>query len=164
MTRRRTALEDALLIGSCVNSDHVLLAVLALRGRYIQIREPLFQNRSHSQRYSDRLNSDSLKYHERSSWWEISKEGKIQFPLWRQYGEYVRQVQRHNLTPSDRLRCYGHLAHWWLVNWNTPRMAVELVANRFPQVFPMARQLKYRLFGRRNLGFDWDRWHGADRD
>lgn len=154
---RRTALEGSRLMGNYSGSDQVLLAVLALRGRYIQIREPLFQNRSYPQRYSD-----GLAYHERASWWDSSNVGKIQFPYWRQYRDYVREVRRHQLTPGDRLRCYGHLAKWWFINWNTPRMAVDLVSNHFPQAYPMARQLKFRLFGKRDLGFDWDRWHGGD--
>jgi glycosyltransferase involved in cell wall biosynthesis len=155
---RRTALEEAPLIGSCVNSDQVVLAALALRGRFVQIPEPLFCNRSHPQRYSARA-----AYHLRSSWWDSSKTGRIEFPLWRQYAAYVCTVREGRLQAGDRFRCYGHLARWWLVNWNTPRMAIDLISNHFPQAFPKARQLKHRLFGRRNLGFDWDRWHGADR-
>jgi glycosyltransferase involved in cell wall biosynthesis len=155
---RRSALEGSPLNGNYPSSDQVLLAVLALRGRYIQIREPLFQNRSYPERYSE-----ALAYDERSTWMDSSTAGKTKYPLWRQYAEYVREVRRHDLSPGDRLRCYGHLAHWWFVNWNIPRMAVDIIAGHYPQADPIAHRVKHRIFGRNNLGFNWERWQGADK-
>ncbi len=154
---RRSALEGSPLNGNYPGSDQVLLAVLALRGRYIQIRELLFQNRSCPQRYSD-----GAAYDERSARIDTSKAGKVQYPLWRQYGQYAREVRQHDLSPGDRLRCYGHLAHWWFVNWNAPRMAIDIIANHYPRAFPMARRLKHRFLGPKNLGFDWQLWRGDD--
>jgi glycosyltransferase involved in cell wall biosynthesis len=154
---RRTALEGAPLMSDYVNGDHVLLAVLALRGRFIQIREPLFQNRSHPQR-----DSEDVAYHERAASWDRSKVGKIQYPLWRQYGGFVREMRRQDLSFGNRLRCYGHLAHWWLVNWNILRMAVDIIGSHYPPAYPFARRIKHRIFGRKNLGFDWERWRGDD--
>jgi len=155
---RRAALEGAPSMSDYVNADHVLLAVLALRGRFIQIREPLFQNRSHPER-----DSEGLAYHKRAAAWDSSKAGKLHFPLWRQYAAYLHEVRHNDLSFGDAFRCYGHLARWWFVNWNLFRMAVDIIGNRYPQAFPIARKAKYKLFGRKSLGFDWERWAGDDR-
>jgi len=155
---RRSALEETFSQRDYVNADHVLLAVLALRGRFIQIPEPLFQHRSHPQRCSE-----GVAYHQRAVSWDSSNVGKVQYPLWRQYRGYVREMRRQELSPDDRLRCYLHLAHWWFLDWNMVRMAVDIVGNHYPSAFPIARRVKHRFFGRKSLGFDWERWAGDDR-
>ncbi len=151
---RRSALEGSPLHGTYPGTDQVLLAVLALRGRFIQIREPLFRNRAHPERYSA-----GVAIHERAAWHDSSKAGKIEYGLWRQYTEYVRQVRLHPLSPGDRWRCYGHLARWWFVNWNAARMLIDILASHNPKILILASRAKRRFIGRKDLGFDWDHWH-----
>jgi glycosyltransferase involved in cell wall biosynthesis len=150
---RRTALEGAPLMSAYLHGDTVLLAFLALRGRFIQVREPLFQNRSHPQRFSE-----GVSYHERAAWWGIRDKGQNRYPLRSLYGGCGREMRRQDLDLGNRLRCYLHLAHWWLVDWNGLRIAIEMISRRYPPAYSFARRVKYRVLGRKNLGFDWTRW------
>ncbi len=151
---RRKALESTPLHGTYHGSDQVLLAVLALRGRFIQISEPLFMNRSHPDRYSD-----GVRIQDRGTWHDTSGTKRTRFPLWKQYAEYGREVRRQLPDRRDRLRCYGHMVHWWFRNWNLLRMVVDVVVAYYPRAFDLARAVKRRLIGL-NDAVDWHRWRG----
>ena len=152
---RRSALEGSPLHGKYPGSDQTLLAVLALRGRYILIEEPLFQNRSHEERFSD-----GISYKDRAEWYSADNKGKHVYAFWTQYREYHRQVRRHEMSFGDRARCYWHLFRWWFTGFNTPRMIVDTLATHFPGVFGVAQKIKRKLFGLTDLGFDWEKWRG----
>lgn len=152
---RRTALEGSPLHGKYPGSDQTLLAVLALRGRYLLIQEHLFQNRAHAARYSD-----GVSYKDRAEWFAAENKNKTVYALWTQYREYCREVRRHQMSGGDRARCYWHLFRWWFIGFNTPRMLVDVIATHFPAAFDVARKIKRRFFGLTDLGFDWERWRG----
>lgn len=152
---RRTALEGSPLHGKYPGSDQTLLAVLALRGRYLLIDEQLFQNRAHEERYSD-----GVSYKDRAEWFAADNKNKNVYALWTQYSEYHREVRRHIMSRGDRARCYWHLFRWWFVSFNMARMIVDTLATHIPGVFDVARKIKRKLFGLTDLGFDWDKWHG----
>jgi glycosyltransferase involved in cell wall biosynthesis len=105
---RTEALLETGLMGVFIESDMVLLAELALRGRFAEIDERLFRHRIHP--------GQSTMVHEnlydRGAWFDASKQWKPSFPTWRFAWEYFRAVQRADLTPAQRRACYRVEAQW----------------------------------------------------
>ena len=109
---RSQALRQSPLIGSFVGSDHILLGTLALRGRFYQVPEILFQHREHAGR-STRATGGARGY---TQWFDPSKSGRFVMPHWRRVFENTRSVARAPLTLPEKS------AHLWdicrAMNWN----------------------------------------------
>ena len=140
---RRSALAGSLLHGRFHGADRALLAQMSLRGRMIQIPEPLVQMREHESRYT----RSQLRAADRASWHDTCTRGRVIFPTWRLYIEYLKMVRTAELGSRERMRCYAVLARWWMVNWNIARAAVDVVAIVAPGVPGVAERIKTRLFG-----------------
>ncbi len=141
---RRTALEGSVLHPSFHGADRALLAQLALRGRMLQLPEPLQQIREHGQRYTRQASSARL----RRLWHDAAEGRSRQVPILQLYATYAALVRDEPLDPAERRRCRLALARWWLVNWNTARVVVDLAATAFPGIVGAAERLKARLVGR----------------
>jgi glycosyltransferase involved in cell wall biosynthesis len=139
---RRSALEGSRLHGSYNGHDRAFLAELALRGRLIQVREPLQLVREHPGRYSQAVHRPA----ERLAWHDASRAGRLSFPAWRLYAEYARMVGREVREPVERLRCYGLLLRWPLRHWNWARLIVDVVAALAPGALAGAEGWKQRFF------------------
>jgi glycosyltransferase involved in cell wall biosynthesis len=140
---RRETLMTSLQHGRFHGGDRALLAQLAIRGRLIQLPAPLIEMREHESRYT-RANVRSA---DRAAWHDESKRGKITFPTWRLYAEYLKMVRTERMLPKERAGCYAVLARWWGVNWNLLRAAVDVIAVPLPNAPIIAEHLKIRLFG-----------------
>lgn len=140
---RRSALEGSLLHGSFHGADRALLAQMSLRGRMIQIPEPLVQMREHEHRYT----RSQVRAGDRASWHDTGVRRRVSFPTWRLYTEYLKMVRTAELGSVELMRCYAVLARWWMVNWNIARAAVDVVAIVAPGVPGVAERIKIRLFG-----------------
>jgi glycosyltransferase involved in cell wall biosynthesis len=140
---RRDAMKKSLLHGSFHGADRAFLAQMALRGAFVQLAEPLVEMREHGNRYTRK----AVRATERLAWHDASLRGKITFPAWRLYSEYVKAVRGEPLSRGDRMRCYNVLAKWWATNWNAARAAVDLLAVLAPSAPGAAERLKARLFG-----------------
>ncbi len=140
---RRSAMENSLLHGPFHGADRAFLAQMALRGRLLQLDEPLVQMREHENRYTRRHAS----LIERMRWHDASRASRLVFPTWRLYAEYVGMVRREPLPLGERLRCWEVLGRWWLVNWNAIRAGVDIAAVVAPGVVGVAERVKTRLFG-----------------
>ena len=73
---RRSALRGSLLHGNYHGGDRALLGQLALRGRFIQVREPLLHIRDHQTRYTRTI----VRPRERSTWHDASQSGRLSMP------------------------------------------------------------------------------------
>ncbi len=140
---RKSALEGSLRHGTFHGADRALLAQMSLRGRMVQIPAPLVQMREHESRYT-RSKGRAI---DRASWHDSSRNGRVNFPTWRLYLEYLKMVKGERLSASERMRCYAVLAQWWAINWNAARAAVDVVAVFVPGVPGVAERLKSRMFG-----------------
>jgi glycosyltransferase involved in cell wall biosynthesis len=140
---RREAITDSLLHGSYHSADRAFLAQLALRGRLVQLREPLAVMREHGDRYTRRKGTPT----EILQWHDASRCSHIALPTWRLYADYLSMVNHERLSIDARLRCYGVLAEWWARNWNSARAAVDLVSIVLPGAQQLAWRVKTRLFG-----------------
>jgi glycosyltransferase involved in cell wall biosynthesis len=140
---RRDMLKTSLLHGSFHGADRALLAQLAIRGRLIQLPAPLVEMREHPNRYT----RQNVRSGDRAAWHDASKRGKISFPTWRLYAEYLKMVRHERMLPKERAGCYAALARWWTVNWNAARAVVDALAVVAPGAPVAAERLKVRLFG-----------------
>jgi glycosyltransferase involved in cell wall biosynthesis len=140
---RRDALRGSLLHGSFHGADRALLAQLAIRGRLIQLPAPLVEMREHPDRYT----RSNVRSADRAAWHDAAKRGKISFPTWRLYAEYLKMVRKERMLPNQRAGCYGALARWWFVNWNMTRAGVDVLAVVAPSLPIAAERVKIRFFG-----------------
>jgi glycosyltransferase involved in cell wall biosynthesis len=101
---RRRLLWRSSLMRPFHNSDRVLMAEIALLGPFLHIQEPLYYNRSHSERYSERMERWNPKHHGNTS------SGKLHFQHWRSWVEYIRAVRRFVADSKERWACFGQIA------------------------------------------------------
>lgn len=104
---RRAVLGQTPLIGRYTGSDRMLLANIALMGRFHEVPAYLFFSRDHPNR--------SIKAYPRRFlhvWFDPKLEGRITFPHWRWLWEYRRSIVRSRLSRRERLRCYPALFSW----------------------------------------------------
>jgi glycosyltransferase involved in cell wall biosynthesis len=137
---RRSALEGGILLGSFHGADRALLAELSLRGRMIQVHEPLLNVRDHKERYTQSM----IRARDRAAWHDTSIVGRISLPTWRLYAEYWSTVGRNLAQGPQRQRCYAHLIRWWWHKWNAARMLVDLISVVMPNAVLHAERLKQK--------------------
>lgn len=129
---RSSALRKTGLISGYADGDRLLLAELGLIGRFYEIPEYLFLNRSHPGQSSTSLGQrrNRLAY---AVWFNPANAGKLQLPTWRLYRGYCKAVQRADLNGSERLQCYLCLA-WWLLRYSQLRKMLKDVIIILPLV------------------------------
>lgn len=135
---RRSALVGSLLLKSFHGNDKALLAEMALRGKFAQVKRPLLFVRDHTERYT----RSKIHPKERLVWYDSSLAGRISLPTWRLYFEYLKMIPRNVKSKRIRVRCYGHLVRWWGCNWNAAKMVVDLLGVPFPGVVGYAERFK----------------------
>ncbi len=106
------------LIAAYADSDRVLLAELALRGRFRSLDEPMFFYRDHDERSTEVYPSRD----ERIAWFDPSLAGRIVFPHFRQLREYWRTPARAGLPLRERWRCRVRLLGW---SWSNRRRLLD---------------------------------------
>lgn len=105
---RSAVLAQTPLIAPYADSDRVLLAELALRGRFRSLDEPMFFYRDHDERSTEVYPSRD----ERIAWFDPALAGRIVFPHFRQFVEYWRTPARAGLPARARWRCRVRLLPW----------------------------------------------------
>lgn len=105
---RSSALRQTRLIDRFVSSDIVLLAELALLGKFIEVGQSLFFRRDHA---GSSMRAYSLA--QRSSWFDPQLQNH-QAPAvnWRIVRELARSIQRLPITIDQKVSCYPSLAGW----------------------------------------------------
>ncbi|MGH8646889.1 MAG: glycosyltransferase family 2 protein [Gammaproteobacteria bacterium] len=109
---RLDVLRTTRLLGDYADSDRVLLAELVLHGRIHQVPECLFLRRTHA------LQSTAAApgRHARTVWFNPALEGKLIFPHFRQFKEYLAAIGRAPINGRDRVWCYGEMLVWLQTN------------------------------------------------
>ncbi|MGH9502230.1 MAG: glycosyltransferase family 2 protein [Terriglobales bacterium] len=118
---RSRVLHQIPVFGRFADADRVLLAELSLHGSYVQIPEFLFLHREHTQRATNVYPSSRFQ---RTAILIPEKAGKIVFPHFRQFGEYLLAIRRSPLSLRERFLCYREMARWACHNGR--RMARDL--------------------------------------
>lgn len=107
---RVSALKKVRVFPDLADSDRVMLAELSLYGSYARIAEFLFLHREHPERATSVYPQSRF---ERTAILLPEKAGKIVFPHFRQFGEYLRCIHRSPLGWRDRMLCYGDMLAWF---------------------------------------------------
>jgi glycosyltransferase involved in cell wall biosynthesis len=105
---RSSMLRQTRLHGKYADSDRVFLAELALRGRFLLLPAPLFFHREHEQRSVHAYPSRQA----RTALMDPSQAGKIVYPYWREFFEFLISIRNSPLPFGQRLSCYWETACW----------------------------------------------------
>jgi glycosyl transferase family 2 len=105
---RRSVLTKTPLLKRHPGNDRILLAELALHGRFVQVPELLYLRRNHGQRAVNIFPNIRDRY----GWIEPKLSGKRMFPYWGYLAGYASAVVRGQLSFGDRIRCVLVLAAW----------------------------------------------------
>jgi len=131
---RAKALRMTPVIENYIGSDMVMLAELALLGRFYRIPKHLFFRRDHPQK-SDRANR-TLK--DLAVWYRPENKGSIhQLRNSRLFFEYLACLGRHPLGFRQKARCYIHMAKW--LRWELKEISSEC-ASAFTQILSLRQE------------------------
>jgi glycosyltransferase involved in cell wall biosynthesis len=110
---RREFLARTSLIGKYWAADGVLLAELALMGRFHLVDERLFFSGEHPDR------SVHIPVRERAiHWWHSgSAPPLVVFPYWRVVRELMRVISRADVDLKTKGRCYAVAGNWAASHW-----------------------------------------------
>jgi glycosyltransferase involved in cell wall biosynthesis len=118
---RRSAILATPSMGGYGAADAIFLLRLALTGQFYEIPEPLFQARNHSQQslsmfWKEHMEFTSNKLGHSSNilpdfyayavWFDSTNKGKILFPHWRIFWEYIRSAWMGKMNIYERLCCH----------------------------------------------------------
>ena len=140
---RREAMVGSLLHASFHGADRAFLVQMALRGRLLQLPEPLVQMREHQSRYT-RNKGDART---RRLWHDSSAKRTALMPTLYLYGQYLRMLQQESLSTAERQRCMLALGRWWFSNWNAMRVGTDVLSIAVPGTVGYAERVKNRMFG-----------------
>lgn len=148
---RASGLRMTPLQGSYARGDSVLLARVALLGRFVELPERLFLSRTHAtqsmQMVPARLNNGRSRLSKYlgtgpvppPEWWDSTRRGKVNFPEWNLMKEYWRSIGLAPLSLSERAACHWVMVQW--LAWNVPKLVRDVVF--------AAELLVTRTFGQR---------------
>jgi glycosyltransferase involved in cell wall biosynthesis len=137
---RIDTLKRTRLHGNYADSDRVLLAELALYGRFYQVPELLFFRRAHP------LQSTAIAPDRRSRTvlFNPEKKGRLLFPHFRQFVEYLKAIQRAPISPADRTWCHAEMLRW--LKTNRRRLISDIQLTGMDIARPIWRAVMRRQF------------------
>ncbi len=118
---RRDALEKTAVMGNYSHGDGVLLAHLAMFGRFEEIPEYLFYSRRHDDHSSSiyGVYRDQIDYYGWAEWFDPKNKGKMILPYTKILSELFRIINEVPLTFSQTIDCYKSLGKWYKARWKT---------------------------------------------
>ena len=119
---RTNTLKNTSLMGNYGHTDGVLLASIALQGRFYEIPQPLFFSRNHPQQSMSRFFPEYLtlakgdrttdikqsipNYYAYAVWFDPANQKRAIFPHWRILWEYCRCIWQASLSIRERINCH----------------------------------------------------------
>jgi glycosyltransferase involved in cell wall biosynthesis len=146
---RSRALRRTPLMGCYTGGDNVLLARLALLGRFDRLPDCLLLNRAHARRSTKviptRMQEKRLRLTSHIGWlpaydwWDTSAKGKVSFAYWNMFCQYFRSVAPAPIAWQEKLKCYLYLLPW-LGKYHR-RMGVDLLIAADTLLAPVLRAI-----------------------
>ena len=136
-------MQGSLLHQPFSGADKAFLGQMALRGRMLQVDEPLLQMREHKLRYTRSTKTSTSKL----AWHDTSLKGKKDIPVLTLYRIYKDLVEQEDLTKDERRACRHALRKFWMFSWNGARLIADLISVPFPRAVNLAVAAKLRVFG-----------------
>ncbi|WP_425053162.1 glycosyltransferase family 2 protein [Psychromarinibacter sp. S121] len=118
---RRSALEGTSLIANMPRSDHLLLVELCLKGRFIEVPQPLFLRREHdsgsviSAEKAATSGEDLEKL--LAAWFDPNKKGRFPATATRLGLGYFRAAARTPMPLGEKLACMRIAGGWLARHW-----------------------------------------------
>lgn len=149
---RRDALGRIPLHRGCLGTDRIILAELALHGRFVHVPGKLFAHRDHSGRFVHVALTDRAA---RIAWYDPSQAGGEKRHAWSLYRGFFGAVRRSAPNRREGLACLLHLLRWPTVKMNY----VLLLSDRHyytldPRLRRTLSMLKRRVLGARTPRVD----------
>jgi hypothetical protein len=118
---RSSVLRKTRLLGSTYAADQILLAELALHGRFYEVPEDLLLHREHTNRS---VHSNPSR-HALAIFQDPSNAGRVIFPAWRVLRDYLAAIRRAPLSRPERFECGVHMLRW--VKYHRAEMIEDMV-------------------------------------
>jgi glycosyltransferase involved in cell wall biosynthesis len=131
---RRDILAKTPLLGDYPAHDRPLLAELSLYGRFHELSEFMFLDREHPNRSVRRY--DAADPHKAVAWYDPKKAGKLIYPEWCLFAEYIRAINRAPLTVSERLASYREMGKWFVGHQGELARDVRIAVEHIPGIGP----------------------------
>jgi len=144
---RRVALLTSQLHGNYGHSDSVLLAEMALRGPSVIVPAPLFFDRDHPGRLTNKGTSPT----DMVGWWDQSKTGKREPYILIAYTNLWRLALAAPLPLAERLRAISGLISWWTVRHNFRSAIDQSLWCIAPRVHSLITTLRHKSRQTRQL-------------
>jgi glycosyltransferase involved in cell wall biosynthesis len=109
---RASVLRKTMLISDYAGCDRVLLAQIALAGKFHEVPEVLFLHREHKKRSTKQFKNVQT----RSAWFNPARAGKPDAPHVRMLKGYARVVTEADVPITDKLVCMAMLVPWSIRN------------------------------------------------
>ena len=94
--------------GSYHGADRVLMAEMALRGKLVEVPEPLLLHREHPDRYVHLHQTVEAQM----EWHDPSRASTLNLPMWLRLQGYIRAIKRSPVTYPQRAACL-----FWMFRW-----------------------------------------------
>jgi len=105
---RTSVLRGVQLPHNYTGSDRTFLSRLSLHGRFGFINKPLFYKRLHpGNEYTD--------WRTRMAWFDDSYKGKIVFPFWMQFSDYLRSIKSAQVNAGVKMKCFAYMMGPWFI-------------------------------------------------
>ncbi|WP_052055815.1 glycosyltransferase family 2 protein [Myxosarcina sp. GI1] len=108
---RSSSLKNTSLLGSYAGADRILLAQLALQGRFYEFPEQFLYQRRHLHQSIQGLKSHSSA-HRYTYWFDTATKGKLIFPRWQLFWNLITSVLQAPLTWQEQIKCYLAMKGW----------------------------------------------------
>ncbi len=109
---RTATLRKTTLLGDYAGCDRVLLAQIALMGKFYEVPEVLFLHREHKKRSTKAYKSEQT----RSAWFNTARAGKPDVPHMKMLRGYAHNIRTATVPRADKLLCYAMLVPWSIRN------------------------------------------------
>lgn len=127
---RINALRRTSLISDYAGCDRVLLAELALQGKFHEVPEVLFLHREHRRRSTKEFKNEQT----RTVWFNPARAGRPGYPHVRMLKGYARVVAGADVPIGDKAACLAMLVPWSIRNrpglWTDFTFAVSYLLSR----------------------------------
>ena len=110
---RSRVLGRTALHGRYPGSDRILLAELALYGKFHELPKQTFLHREHADRgyHAHKSPQQAIAF------FDPGRSGRLPFTMWRRLGGYLGAATRAPIGPGQRLRCYVQMGRWSVRGW-----------------------------------------------
>ncbi|NBD31922.1 MAG: glycosyltransferase [Cyanobacteria bacterium] len=109
---RSRALKMTSLIGSYSGSDRILLAQLALQGKFHEFPDQLLYQRRHVEQSIQSLGTHRSA-HKYTNWFDAATEGKIIFPRWQASSNLLASIAQAPLNRKEKIKCFLATINWF---------------------------------------------------